>query len=382
MAARTGSRRSAAAAAALAAAALLGVQGLLAGPVGAETSTYTATTTSGSIILNEGGANQQTITDPSVAFAGTVDDVAGTISGTTAFERSYTDSFAGPFGLTLYAAADLIPLSPAQPVTGTYDPTTGAVAATAGNRLVITVYNQAGASQSPSTDGKLTNQSGQTCFVDLSLDFSGTFDIAAGTLSISDPAFTVPSFPAAPAGSPAGGCGLATQELNERLAGPNNSVALNFAGQVSATTTTTTTTTSTSTSTTTSTTTTSQPAEPTTTTGPVDPTTTASPTTTVPGSGCSPNYTPCIPDVAGDDLDCIDLAISDIQVIGTDVYNLDGDNDGIGCDSEAPAATSTPPSGTLPRTGLDTPQLVTLGTLLLGSGAACIALSRRRIARA
>jgi hypothetical protein len=46
---------------------------------------------------------------------------------------------------------------------------------------------------------------------------------------------------------------------------------------------------------------------------------------------CNPNYDPCIPD-APYDLDCSDVG-EQVEVIGYDEYNLDGDNDGIGCES-------------------------------------------------
>jgi micrococcal nuclease len=49
------------------------------------------------------------------------------------------------------------------------------------------------------------------------------------------------------------------------------------------------------------------------------------------GSNCNPNYTPCIPNVSYD-LDCGDLSVS-VRVIGTDVYRLDRDGDGYGCES-------------------------------------------------
>lgn len=49
---------------------------------------------------------------------------------------------------------------------------------------------------------------------------------------------------------------------------------------------------------------------------------------------CHPNYSPCIPIVAGD-LDCKDVRIQ-VAVIGADPYGLDGnDNDGLGCESYA-----------------------------------------------
>jgi hypothetical protein len=48
-------------------------------------------------------------------------------------------------------------------------------------------------------------------------------------------------------------------------------------------------------------------------------------------SKCSPDYTPCIPNVDYD-LDCKDIQ-QRVRVIGTDVYHLDADHDGIGCES-------------------------------------------------
>ncbi|HET7026976.1 MAG TPA: thermonuclease family protein [Candidatus Limnocylindrales bacterium] len=51
------------------------------------------------------------------------------------------------------------------------------------------------------------------------------------------------------------------------------------------------------------------------------------------GTGCSPSYTPCLPIVG--DLDCADvraLGKAPVTVVGPDVYRLDGDGDGRGCD--------------------------------------------------
>jgi hypothetical protein len=48
-----------------------------------------------------------------------------------------------------------------------------------------------------------------------------------------------------------------------------------------------------------------------------------------PGSGCDPNYTPCIP-AYPPDLDCTDVGY--VQVIGSDPHALDRDNDGYGCE--------------------------------------------------
>lgn len=46
---------------------------------------------------------------------------------------------------------------------------------------------------------------------------------------------------------------------------------------------------------------------------------------------CDPNYTPCIPNVAGD-LNCADIGHQTVRVIGTDRYGLDRDKDGYGCE--------------------------------------------------
>ncbi len=70
----------------------------------------------------------------------------------------------------------------------------------------------------------------------------------------------------------------------------------------------------------------------------VEATTTAAPTTTVaPQSSCDPNYSGCVP--IASDVDCKGgtgngpaYAEGPVQVIGTDIYDLDRDNDGIGCE--------------------------------------------------
>lgn len=48
-------------------------------------------------------------------------------------------------------------------------------------------------------------------------------------------------------------------------------------------------------------------------------------------SACNVNYTPCVPNSATD-LDCPDIGHS-VHVVGVDVYRLDADHDGTGCDS-------------------------------------------------
>ena len=59
------------------------------------------------------------------------------------------------------------------------------------------------------------------------------------------------------------------------------------------------------------------------------------PTTTTTAPGCHPAYSPCLPNLAGDALNCGDLTASQkpvtVLVVGVDPYNLDGNNDGIGC---------------------------------------------------
>ncbi|MFV0524003.1 MAG: hypothetical protein ACK5RL_05840 [Acidimicrobiales bacterium] len=54
------------------------------------------------------------------------------------------------------------------------------------------------------------------------------------------------------------------------------------------------------------------------------------------GNGCSPNYEPCVP--ADSDVDCAggsgngpSYVTGPVRVVGTDVYDLDRDGDGIGC---------------------------------------------------
>ena len=60
-------------------------------------------------------------------------------------------------------------------------------------------------------------------------------------------------------------------------------------------------------------------------------------TTQPPASGCHPAYTPCLPDLPGDALNCGDLTSTQkpvtINEIGVDPYRLDRDQDGRGCTS-------------------------------------------------
>jgi micrococcal nuclease len=46
---------------------------------------------------------------------------------------------------------------------------------------------------------------------------------------------------------------------------------------------------------------------------------------------CNPNYSPCVPH-SSSDLDCADIGFR-VRVIGSDPYRLDGDGDGVGCES-------------------------------------------------
>ena len=84
--------------------------------------------------------------------------------------------------------------------------------------------------------------------------------------------------------------------------------------------------------TTTTTTTTVAPTTTTTTT------TTAPPTTTqAPETDCHPAYTPCLPNLPGDALNCGDLTADQkpvtVNEIGVDPYRLDRDRNGVGCTS-------------------------------------------------
>ena len=80
----------------------------------------------------------------------------------------------------------------------------------------------------------------------------------------------------------------------------------------------------------TSTTTTSSSTTTTTTTPP----STVAPTTAPPpASDCHPNYSGCLPNLLGDALNCGDISAKNIRVSGADPYRLDGDGDGVGCES-------------------------------------------------
>lgn len=95
----------------------------------------------------------------------------------------------------------------------------------------------------------------------------------------------------------------------------------------------------TTTSTTTSTTTTSTTTTTTTTTSTTTTTTTTTtvPPTTTQAQNCHPAYTPCLPNLPGDALNCGDLTSDQkpvtVNQIGVDPYRLDRDGDGRGCTS-------------------------------------------------
>jgi len=57
-----------------------------------------------------------------------------------------------------------------------------------------------------------------------------------------------------------------------------------------------------------------------------------------PGENCDPNYRPCVP-IDDDDVDCAggpgdgpSYVSGPVRVVGRDIYRLDYDRDGIGCD--------------------------------------------------
>lgn len=48
------------------------------------------------------------------------------------------------------------------------------------------------------------------------------------------------------------------------------------------------------------------------------------------GPECSPHYSSCVPNVSYD-INCADIGYKTVRVIDSDVYHLDGDHDGYGC---------------------------------------------------
>jgi len=68
-----------------------------------------------------------------------------------------------------------------------------------------------------------------------------------------------------------------------------------------------------------------------------EPTDTRTTAVSAQGKGCDPNYTPCVP--IDSDVDCAggsgngpSYVKGPVKVIGIDVYHLDADHDGIGCE--------------------------------------------------
>lgn len=225
------------------------------GTASAGTASYSGDTTSGVITINS-GANQTQLDDPDVHIDLDIDDVAGTVAATTTFAPTFTPTFVGPFDLTFYAGASITQQGAAN---GTIDGT-GDVALALNARLAIAVYNMAGATPAPETDQKFT---GPNCYVDVTFDFTGNLDSGSGVLTLADSQFAIPQFPTGDTN-----CWLAADELNNRLAGPNNAVDLTFGGVL---TTTTTTTSSTSTSTSSSSTSSSTSSTSSTTSTTIDP---------------------------------------------------------------------------------------------------------------
>ena len=360
-------------------------------PASAAPTTYTADATSGTIVLKAGDpANERTISNPTVALSADIDDATGALNATATFAPAYTDTFVGPFSLNLYVQADLSEITP---ITGTVDPATGAITATSQERLAITVYNQVGATQNPSTDGKLTQPN--LCFVDLDLTYTGTYD-GLGGATINVPNFVIPQFTTA-------GCGVATDSLNQQLAGPTNSLSLVFAGQITNPTTTTTTTSTTAPSTTASSTT--MPSTTTSTTAP--PATTSSTTSTTmnesttstTGGQATTSSTGSVPQLVPPTVEssqfsnCTEAAQAgryDIPRGDPDYASyLDGDNDGVACESTGNGTGGTGTGGSsgngpsvsntqLARTGIDSTQRIALALSLIAVGGAMVIVARRR----
>ena len=204
----------------------------LAPTANAATVSYSGDLTSGTITINSTSANPTVLTNPVSHLNATIDDSTGALGATATFADIYTPTFDGPFGLIFYAKAVITQVG-----AGTGTVVGNNVTADINATLAITVYNRVGASPDPSTDTKFT---GPGCFVNVSFGFTGTLDLAAGTVNIADSQFTIPQFPAD--GDVAGAnCWLATDELNNRLAGPNNSAVLAYGGSFTTTTTSTTT---------------------------------------------------------------------------------------------------------------------------------------------
>lgn len=165
------------------------------------------------------------------------------------------------------------------------------------------------------------------------------------------------------------GVGASTREAENNSEGPTSPNESSDSGSDFSTTTSTTPASgSTETTTATATTPSSQPSTartdgPVRTTNRPSPTTTELATTTVPTTPfvtpsptvCNPNYSPCI--FNGSDVDCRGgggdgprFVAGPVQVLGADIWDLDADNNGIGCEARpepSPSPTTTlPPSTT------------------------------------
>jgi hypothetical protein len=93
-------------------------------------------------------------------------------------------------------------------------------------------------------------------------------------------------------------------------------------------------------------------------------------------SACDPNYSgACVPTGAGD-VNCPQVPGTNFQVVGTDVYNLDSDNDLVACEqdeSTAPsAAAGATTTGELANTGQSSKQLYGWSLILLAVGLALV----------
>jgi len=185
--------------------------------------------TQSSITIHRGDSFQRVL-HPEGTVTATLDDTnKKVVGGTVALKPSFTDTFVGPFNLTLYVRTDLEQIGN---VTGTATPSATAgssdLAVNATNRLHLTVYVQSGATQAPATDQKLTDPA--KCSVDLALTLKGQANRRTGALSIAADPFTIPTFPADNPADPSRTCGFATGALNQQVAGANNAIALNFSG--------------------------------------------------------------------------------------------------------------------------------------------------------
>jgi hypothetical protein len=202
-------------------------------PSNAEATTinYSGTTsgTQSTITIHRGDQYQR-ILHPEGTVTATLDDTnKKVLNGAVTLKPSYTETFVGPFNLVLYARTDLEQIGS---VSGTATPsaTEGVADLTvnATNRLHLTVYIQAGATQQPATDQKLTDPN--KCHVDLALSLKGQANRRTGAMSVAADPFTIPAFPADDPANPNLTCGFGTGALNQQVAGANNAISLNFTG--------------------------------------------------------------------------------------------------------------------------------------------------------